>query len=362
MDTIAFIEEKYGNQKRANGAFTTTHLYAVRDILDREGIKDEDILDAALLHDMIEDFPEISREELSKNFGKKVAEIVELVSKDPDWNTPYCKMKSNLDAMEHIAWECPEAILIKMADRLHNLWTLDGFSLEKQREYLEETKELLIPMFERILHQEENKKIKKYMQSLLQKLIQEVHEQEKKSKETKERVSREKKSKETKERALQEKPDTSLHNKKPGIMIYEGWAGIEKVYLEVLKEAQKNGEKILAFESGTDIEKLNNEFVSQYIQERIEKKIIAYVITPNDQEDRAYQKMYEGKYTFIRLLPEFPLGANINIVGDLVMSFTVHPPQGTIRRDKEEAKSQKAIFWKLWKSNFNHSLFILNKL
>lgn len=335
MDTTTFIEKKYGSSKRANGAYTTTHLYAVRDILDREGIKDEDILDAALLHDMIEDFPEISREELSKNFGEKVAEIVELVSKDPDWNTPYCKMKSNLDAMEHISWECPEAILIKMADRLHNLWTLEGFSLEKQKEYIEETKGLLIPMFTRILRQEEDKKIKKYMQSLLQKLIREVQEQEKKSKETKGIV-------------LQEKSDVPIHNKKPGIMVYEGWEGIEKVYLEVLKEAQKNGEEILAFESGADIENLDNAFVSQYIQKRITKKIVAYVITPNAQEDQEYQKIYEGKYTFIRLLSKFSLGANINIVGDLVMSFTIHPPQGTIRRDKEEAKSQKAIFWKLW--------------
>lgn len=138
---------------------------------------------------------------------------------------------------------------------------------------------------------------------------------------------------------------------KLGIIKYEGLEGIRKVYLEVLEVAKNTGEDILAFESGVDAESIGPVFMENYIRKRIDHKIKAHVITPDMLKDKKYKKEYEGRYTHIKLLPDFHMKANINIVGDLVMSFTLDPPQGTLRRNPDEAQTLKAIFKKLWNTD-----------
>jgi predicted transcriptional regulator len=135
---------------------------------------------------------------------------------------------------------------------------------------------------------------------------------------------------------------------KLGILKYEGIEGIRKVYLEILEEAKKTGEDILAIESGIDVEVLGDAFVQNYINRRLSSKIKAYVITPNSSKDKEYKEDYDGTLTQIKLLPDFKIASNINIVGDLVMTFSIHPHQGTLRRDKAEADTFKSIFKKLW--------------
>jgi len=135
-----------------------------------------------------------------------------------------------------------------------------------------------------------------------------------------------------------------------GIVKYEGWEGIRKVYLEVLEKAIDTKNAILALESGVDAEYLGKIFLSNYIKKRVESKVHAYVITPNTKKDKQYKEEYEGEYTSIKLIPDFKMLANINIVGDLVMSFSLNPPQGTLRRDKSEAETLKAMFNKIWNS------------
>jgi len=150
MNVHALINLLHQGQKRKTGEPYTSHLYAVRDILIEEGIRDKTILESALLHDTLED-SDITNEYLALWFGSKVAGIVDVVSKSPAWHTSYCRMKSNLNEMQ-LAWiQYPEAILIKMADRLHNLRTIQGFSQEKQQAYLRETKEHLLPLFQETL-------------------------------------------------------------------------------------------------------------------------------------------------------------------------------------------------------------------
>jgi sugar-specific transcriptional regulator TrmB len=144
-------------------------------------------------------------------------------------------------------------------------------------------------------------------------------------------------------------PPTLQLSQKLGIVKYEGLPGIRKAYLEVLEEAKQTKEPILAFEKGTDAASLGAAFIDKYVQRRIGAGIEAYVLSPAAAEDKAYKEKYEGKLTHVKLLPAFDIKANINIVGDLVMSFDLDPAQGTLRRDHGEVATLKALFWELWK-------------
>lgn len=150
MNIELFLDRLYQQKRRKTGEPAVNHLYAVRQLLVEQGVDDDEVLTAALLHDVLED-TDLSRDYLSLRFGDRVAHIVNLLSKKEMWNTSYCRMKSAMDEMEAEWTEYPEAIVIKMADRLHNLMTIHGFDAEKQKEYLAETEETLMPVFELIL-------------------------------------------------------------------------------------------------------------------------------------------------------------------------------------------------------------------
>lgn len=179
MKAKNLIEILHSGQKRKNGEPYTSHPYAVSNILEESGVTDKTVLDAAILHDILEDNPKISREYLKHKFGEKIATLVDLISKDPTWNTSYCKMKSNLVHME-IEWmNHLEVVLIKMADRLHNLQTIGGFAKRKQKEYLEETKECLMPLFQEVLKRNHLGHLKKIMETLYKNLTTEIKKVEK---------------------------------------------------------------------------------------------------------------------------------------------------------------------------------------
>ncbi|QQS59893.1 bifunctional (p)ppGpp synthetase/guanosine-3',5'-bis(diphosphate) 3'-pyrophosphohydrolase [Candidatus Peregrinibacteria bacterium] len=173
MNIPALIEHLFKDKKRKNGAPYTSHFYAVRDILMEAGVDDQDTLDAALLHDVLED-TSLSKAYIKFKFGAEVTSIVEFLSKWERWKTSHCKMKGNLDDMEVIWKHYPESTLIKMADRLHNLQTIDGFKPEKQREYIHETKDLLLPLFRMSIKKNALEKFNAPMQKILQRLEQEV--------------------------------------------------------------------------------------------------------------------------------------------------------------------------------------------
>ncbi len=155
MDIEHFIEFIYEGKIRKTGEKATSHFDAVRDILIEAGIADKIVLDAALLHDVLED-TRISKNYLALHFGEKVADIVDSLSKHQYWHTPYCKLKNHIDTIEasSLYSYSQEVLLIKMADRLHNLQTLHGFSPAKQQEYIQETYEYLLPLFERLNHKD----------------------------------------------------------------------------------------------------------------------------------------------------------------------------------------------------------------
>lgn len=117
------------------------HCLAVTNILRAWGA-DEDTRIAGLLHDTIEDHPEkITLEEIREMFGERVARLVDGVTRETT-DALYLE-KVAREAMEEL-----NIVLLKCADRLHNLSTMDGFSDEKKALKAWETLEFYVPMAE----------------------------------------------------------------------------------------------------------------------------------------------------------------------------------------------------------------------
>ena len=169
----ALIEYLYREKKRKTGEPYTNHMYAVRDILMQAGVTDKTLLITSLLHDVLED-TDLSKDYINFRFGKNVANIVELLSKDRLWGTSYCRIKSSMDTMEAAWMEYPEAMLIKIADRLHNLQTIHGFTLQKQKRYIAETKECLVPAFEKAVKLNHIGRFNKPIKYIFKKLLKEI--------------------------------------------------------------------------------------------------------------------------------------------------------------------------------------------
>lgn len=102
------------------------------------------------LHDTLEDYAEshqINLESLTKRFNKTIADSVVVISKIRDG-----KKLSNEEYYKGIA-ECPIASVAKGADRINNLTSMyNAFSHEKQRKYIQETKEFVLPMLKNARH------------------------------------------------------------------------------------------------------------------------------------------------------------------------------------------------------------------
>lgn len=139
---------------------------------------------------------------------------------------------------------------------------------------------------------------------------------------------------------------------KLSIMKYEGWQGLRRAYSELLEEAIRLETNIYAFEAN-DInnEGLGETFLKNYVESRISKKVHAYVLCPRNAEDEEYKEQFESEFTHIKLVDDFPLEAIVNVVGNLVMTFSNNPPQGTLRRSEAEANTWRAIFDFMWQRN-----------
>ena len=108
---------------------------------------DRDTICAALLHDTLEDF-EITKEEIAELFNKDIANLVDGVTKLSKMNFS-SKAEQNLTNTRKIITGITEdvrIIIIKLADRLHNMRTLDFKSDFKQKENSLETMEIFVPL------------------------------------------------------------------------------------------------------------------------------------------------------------------------------------------------------------------------
>jgi len=145
-----FARQAHGTQMRKDGTEYITHPLASAEIVAEIGL-DEDSLCAALLHDVIED-TDVSFDEIKKRFGKDVAEIVDGVTKlsRVQYTSKEEEQMDNLRKMLIAMAQDIRVILIKIADRLHNMRTMEYVSPEKQREKALETMEMYAPIAHRL--------------------------------------------------------------------------------------------------------------------------------------------------------------------------------------------------------------------
>ncbi|MDR2000216.1 MAG: bifunctional (p)ppGpp synthetase/guanosine-3',5'-bis(diphosphate) 3'-pyrophosphohydrolase [Zoogloeaceae bacterium] len=145
-----FSSEAHRGQFRTSGEPYVSHPLAVAGTLASWRL-DPQALIAALLHDVMED-TEITKAQLSEHFGKVAAELVDGVSKlDRIENQSYEEAQAeNFRKMLLAMARDVRVILIKLADRLHNMRTLDAVRPDKRRRIARETLEIYAPIANRL--------------------------------------------------------------------------------------------------------------------------------------------------------------------------------------------------------------------
>ena len=140
----------HAGQLRKDGSPYVTHCVAAADISVDLGL-DEDSICAALLHDVIEDTA-LTHADIARQFGPAVADIVEGVTKltRVQYTSKEDEQMENLRKMLMAMAKDIRVILIKIADRLHNMRTMDYQSPEKQRTKSLETMEIYAPIAHRL--------------------------------------------------------------------------------------------------------------------------------------------------------------------------------------------------------------------
>lgn len=140
----------HSGQKRKEGSDYVTHTIAAAQICVELGL-DEDSIIAALLHDCIEDTP-LTHDDIAKQFGTTVADIVEGVTKltRVQYTSKEDEQMENMRKMLMAMSRDIRVILIKIADRLHNMRTMDYQTPEKQRSKSLETMEIYAPIAHRL--------------------------------------------------------------------------------------------------------------------------------------------------------------------------------------------------------------------
>ena len=147
---VEYADGKHKQQKRKDGSPYIIHPLAVAEIVCEMGL-DIDAILGALLHDCIED-TDASHEDIEKLFGTTVAELVEGVTKltRANFSTSEQAQMENLRKMFMAMSKDIRVVLIKIADRLHNMRTMQYQTPEKQIKKCRETMDIYAPLAHRL--------------------------------------------------------------------------------------------------------------------------------------------------------------------------------------------------------------------
>ena len=145
-----YAEQAHTGQFRRSGEPYITHPLAVANILASIHMDHQSLM-AAMLHDVIEDTG-ITKLAIAEQFGDTVAELVDGVSKlaKIEYETQAEKQAKNFQKMALAMAQDLRVIIVKLADRLHNMRTLGALAPEKKRRIAKETLEIYAPIAHRL--------------------------------------------------------------------------------------------------------------------------------------------------------------------------------------------------------------------
>ena len=147
---FVFAKNSHINQHRRSGELFILHPLGVANILADLGLDTQTII-AALLHDVVED-TELTLDDVENKFGPEIRMLIDGVTKleKIEFKSREEKQAENLRKMLIAMAQDIRVILIKLADRLHNMRTLSHLSPEKQTEKASETLEIYAPLANRL--------------------------------------------------------------------------------------------------------------------------------------------------------------------------------------------------------------------
>lgn len=152
---IEVAKKAHEGQFRRTGEPYIVHPLAVKKILEEWGM-DEDTIIAGLLHDTVEDTP-LTLNDIKKEFGESVAFLVDGVTKLStarngmrDIDTYLPETKDNFLRLMIALGSDIRVLIIKLADRLHNLRTLSALPPDKQKKIAKESLEVFAPLADRL--------------------------------------------------------------------------------------------------------------------------------------------------------------------------------------------------------------------
>ena len=153
----AFAYDKHDGVFRKDGSPYITHCLEVAYILADMDRSNEEIA-AGILHDTVED-TDVTKDDISRHFGPQVARIVEAVTNIEPYLPEDCELqKEDIDdlsdnkLLDEILMGCPEALYVKVADRLHNLSTMSAVDHKRRVDKVNDTRAVLIPLVRELAH------------------------------------------------------------------------------------------------------------------------------------------------------------------------------------------------------------------
>ena len=149
-EAVAYAMDAHSEQKRATGEPYIIHPLAVAEILT-ELEMDQETLCAALLHDTVEDTG-ITKDEIAERFGEDVANMVDGVTKldKVSFHSKEELQAENFRKMFLAMAKDIRVVIIKLADRLHNMRTMKHLPQEKQKVKAQETLDIYAPLAHRL--------------------------------------------------------------------------------------------------------------------------------------------------------------------------------------------------------------------
>lgn len=151
IDCCFFAANAHDGQKRHSGEPYICHPIKVAEILAREVRFNLPVLQAGVLHDVVEDTP-VEKNEIAAAFSDEVADLVDGVSKlEKDKEVSRQELQARTFTKLVVAMEAdPRVVMIKFADRMHNMQTLGALRPDKRRRIAQETLDVYVPIAKRL--------------------------------------------------------------------------------------------------------------------------------------------------------------------------------------------------------------------